>query len=181
MIAYYLLRHTCVFLFFVLPLLLVSPFVTAIALLYTKPDDNKLPDWAKWFDNADHEGDGLNGYYGWREEHPNYTDRYVRWLWLLRNPINYVSVKILSRPYLADRISEYKTTIQKVGNNDYSGLRYTTTVRMFELYYVKNYGNGRCLRVRIGWKIGEQNETQFNELCSWVFVISPFVTFKGVV
>lgn len=187
------IKHLLVLLFVVVPLLLLAPFITAIALCFTKPEDNQLPRFARWFDNHDHEGDGLNGYYKWKIDHPNYTSRYVRWLWLLRNPINTFGYEVLGRQYPSDyrrqEVRRYQTkldtTITKIGNNDRAGLRYTELYDqseniIWELYYVHSYGNGNCMRIRIGWKIGEPLETAPGEHMQWCFVVSPYVAFRGV-
>ena len=85
-----------------LPLEIASFIVVPIALAFTKPSDDRLPKWARWFEDANDYYDGqnaaINGDGGWRRDHfppPKNRTYFARLCWLLRNRIGYFSVKYL--------------------------------------------------------------------------------------
>jgi len=172
-----------------IPLLVLNPFVTALALLFTPREANQLPAWARWWDNSDPEGDGLNGYYQWKIDYPDYTGFKARWLWLQRNPLNWFSVYIMGIRYPAqDYIrTDYKWfTEGKVGNNDNPGVRLSiirnddeTKILYFEFYLIYKYLDTKCVRIRLGHKLGEIGESLAGEQIGECFVINPFMTYRG--
>lgn len=52
---------------------ILSYIVVPIALVFTKREDDHLPRWARWFEDANDYYDGqcaaINGDSGWREKH----------------------------------------------------------------------------------------------------------------
>ena len=85
-----------------LPLEIASFVVVPIALAFTKPSDDRLPKWARWFEDANDYYDGqnaaINGDGGWRRDHfphPKNRTYFARLCWLYRNRIGYFSSKYL--------------------------------------------------------------------------------------
>ena len=68
-----------------LPLEIASFVVVPIALAFTKPSDDRLPKWARWFEDA-------NDYYDGQNAAINGDGRLC---WLYRNRIGYFSSKYL--------------------------------------------------------------------------------------
>ncbi|WXG60529.1 hypothetical protein VB002_02630 [Campylobacter concisus] len=84
-----------------LPLEILGYIVVPIALLFCDKQSERLPKWARYFEDAndyyDGENSAINGDSGWRKEHyPNgkNTSYFARLLWLYRNRIGYFSSKI---------------------------------------------------------------------------------------
>jgi hypothetical protein len=85
-----------------LPLEIASFVVVPIALAFTKPSDDRLPKWARWFEDANDYYGGqnaaINGDGGWRRDHfppPKNRTYFARLCWLYRNRIGYFSSKYL--------------------------------------------------------------------------------------
>ena len=85
-----------------LPLEIASFVVVPIALAFTKPSDDRLPKWARWFEDANDYYGGqnaaINGDGGWRRDHfppPKNRTYWARLCWLWRNRIGYFSSKYL--------------------------------------------------------------------------------------
>ena len=173
-----LAKHLLVFVFVVLPLILIGIPVLAIVLLFVKRDAVRLPSAFKWWDNHDSYGkpeknppDGLSG-------NPTKNDWWSRFYWLaLRNPLNYFQYRKLgfqhpipvAHQYYNNGIAYPDGVVQdlfmhkryKINGKDY-----------FEIFYIKTFGSSRYLRLRIGWKI-----EQFNYMSpdrQWVFSLTPF-------
>ena len=70
-------------------------------------------------------------------------------------------------------------TSRKIGDTKAEGWYYLCERLAWEVYYIKAYsvfGQRKCLRVRVGWKI---NNADNGELCPFCFVISPFHEYSG--
>lgn len=85
-----------------LPMEVLAFIVVPIAVAFTKKDDEHLPKWARWFEDADDIYDGkssaINGDSGWRTKHypePKNRSYIARVKWLLRNRIGNFSAKYL--------------------------------------------------------------------------------------
>lgn len=85
-----------------IPMEILSFVVVPIAVAFTKKEDEHLPRWARWFEDADDSYDGkssaINGDSGWRSEHypePKNRTYLARVKWLLRNRIGNFSSKYL--------------------------------------------------------------------------------------
>ena len=85
-----------------LPLEIASWLIAPIALAFCNKQSERLPKWARYFEDAsdlyDGENSAINGDSGWRKEHyPNGKNRtyFARLLWLYRNRIGYFSSKYL--------------------------------------------------------------------------------------
>jgi len=154
----------------------------------------KLPFLLRWFDNADlYVGRDTSVYLS------KFGDAFwTHYTWLaFRNPLNYFGYVVLG--FVAgDRVL---TTFSKFpsinlradqehceigdGSDDVPGL-FTAELEnndktYFEYYYIKKYnffGTTKCIRVRIGHKIG--SNTKPGQHCQWVFVISPFHSYDGI-
>lgn len=102
-----------------IPMELLSFIVIPIAVAFTKPEDEHLPKWAKWFEDVDDVYDGkssaINGDTGWRTEHypePKNRTYIARVKWLLRNRIGYFSTN-----YLGVKFEDIDpTTVKYEGN-----------------------------------------------------------------
>lgn len=85
-----------------LPLEILAFFIVPIALLFIKESDDRLPKWARWFEDANDYYDGenaaINGDGWWRRDHfqpPKNRTYWARLCWLYRNRIGYFSSKYL--------------------------------------------------------------------------------------
>jgi len=153
----------------------------------------KLPVLLRWFDNADlYVGRDTSVYLS------KFGDTlWVHYSWLaFRNPLNYLGYAILGItiefPYSQKSTTWYAkeadlSTIPTDigdGTGNAPGLFYTELSSngktYFEYYYIKIYkffGVLKCVRIRIGHKIG-RNASK-GDHCQWVMVISPFHSFDG--
>lgn len=130
---------------------LIGPIVLIPALIVTSKDKNELPSWAWPWDNNDPTGDGINGYYKWKDYYngsawyrPMYNTFFPRYIWLgFRNPINRFSYRVLgakleSKPTLIKEIVVFQDKLNeldlssspsslqnKISNKDRAGLRLT--------------------------------------------------------
>ena len=162
-----------------LPLEIVGYIVVPIALLFTKKDDEHLPKWAKWFEDAsdlyDGENSAINGDSGWRKEHyPNGKNKtyLARLKWLYRNRIGYFSSRI--NGVKVSEMDPYSVITQgniKVASNggvisDFCKvtLKLKDGRSRFGLYKTiryKGFLSGFYCRIYIGWKlldVAEMNE-----------------------
>ena len=169
--------HLMKWLFIKIPMQLLGMIVLAPLLLFIPRDKEYLPKYFKWFDNADYyrkpkgsQIDGLSGDPGYRNQFKDPTGWWARYCWLaLRNPINYFQYYKLGVAYELGNISDISYSgnrftsdwIRKGGSNN-SGL-FVAEVRIrnrtyWELYWVFNWSDDRCLRLRLGWKINQVPE-----------------------
>lgn len=168
---------------------LLGLVAVAIALAFCKSESEHLP---RLFWPWDNEIEGINGDGGWRgPEHANGHERefWWRYQWLaIRNAGTNFSYLIgfeqtLDIVYIADTGSDPLTS-----NQGHEG---TNCVRAFkpegfaawEYYYVKRWMPGRCLRVRLGWKLADNidEETRVKNLgtrAQIVCSVNPVMTFQ---
>ena len=171
--------------------------------------DQRLPKLLRWFDNADDRDQkyGLNGDFGHRKRNlgvgdylnpPKLNLFWMRYTWLaVRNPVNYLQRKVLGadakiKHAAVDRRVDSKHFEALVdgkdvgdGPNNVEGTRTAqgedrNGKKVWEYYLVKHYGNGKCLRIRIGYKLGLEPMDQPAGSVQWVCSISPWKTYRGV-
>ena len=162
-----------------LPLEMLGYIVVPIALLFCDKQSERLPKWARYFEDASDlyggENSAINGDSGWRKEHyPNGKNRtyFVRLLWLYRNRIGYFSsringVKVSEIDPSSIRVQgNIKVTSNGGAVSDFCKvtLKLKDGRSRFGLYKTiryKGFLNGFYCRIYIGWKlmdVAELNE-----------------------
>ena len=202
----YILRELAIKLFIDLPLIIVGFGVVAVALLFRLNDtrvgtpefllDQRLPKWARWFDNGDPLDMvyGLNGDKGYRLNKPCKTKWEIyrlRYTWLaLRNPTNHFAYYILGHTcsslnhmIVLEHISQPEGV--EIGDWSHEGYRYSKVMDLDasgdirEYYFIHKWSPTRCLRIRIGFKLG-QNPLDFpRKTIQRCFVIQPYKKYLG--
>jgi hypothetical protein len=164
--------------------LIVVPFAILLGGV-----DNRLPKWAQWFDN-DREpfgdltrGPAIAAASGAKKV-------WLRWLWLaVRNPANNYGYQVCGVPRTADTTytlwGDIETSDQGVGGWKYVEARKDGRLVAFELYIVIPHLPGRCVRIRLGWKIDDNVRLNgaFKVVdgtpATIVHVINPVMSFTG--
>ena len=162
-----------------LPLELISWVVVPIALLFCNKQSERLPKWARYFEDASDlyggENSAINGDSGWRKEHyPNGKNKtyLARLKWLYRNRIGYFSSRINGV-----KVSEIEPSSVRVQGNikvtsnggvisDFCKvtLKLKDGRSRFGLYKTiryKGFLSGFYCRIYVGWKlldVAEMNE-----------------------
>lgn len=152
-----------------LPLEIASFVVVPIALAFTKPSDDRLPKWARWFEDANDYYDGqnaaINGDGGWRRDHfppPKNRTYWARLCWLYRNRIGVFSAK-----YLGVKVEDIDAnTVRTIGdtlatyNKGQKNTECLVTCKMkdgrerFGYYREIRYGKSKWYcRIYLGWKL----------------------------
>lgn len=164
-------------------LLLTVPFASIVIALTTKkmPDNLSNYSWGGIWGTYDSPPQGDNGYVTKRAPFPNVTDGWKgyinRVVWMIRNPLYGFSKKAGIRYSPKYRISH-------IGNPDISDkgrrpgcylakVHDGNRVRAFELYCVMPWGFGRCLRMRLGWKIMTDKFQRYG-FAQFVDTVNPF-------
>ena len=146
---------------------LLAFVVVPVALLFCKKDDEHLPRWIRWFEDANDHYDGkcaaINGDSGWRESHypePKNRTYKARLLWLLRNRIGHFSSEILGvkvsdiNPYSIETIGDPNITSN--GGKKSGFCKVTCTLKdgkkRFGFFRVVRCGKFYC-RLYLGWKL----------------------------
>lgn len=195
-----LIKFIFIFLFLQIP----GSIILGIYFLIN-PVTIKLPLWLRWFDGADqYFGRDTSVYDAIMKE-----SAWQKYIWLAwRNPLNYFGYKYLGinisdkvQIVLDSRTANNSSLQVGDGVNKCSGTVYTEIAirdsiyggwsqklvrvnesKYFEYYKIVKYnffGSTKCVRIRIGWKIGQDRPIQSGP-CQWVFVISPFHSYDGV-
>ena len=151
-----------------LPLEIASFVVVPIALAFTKPSDDRLPKWARWFEDANDYYDGqnaaINGDSGWRRDHfppPKNRTYFARLCWLYRNRIGYFSSK-----YLGVKIDDIDpASVVTIGDPTVTSncgrvsswckveCRLKDGGRRFGYYRTIRWGKRFYARIYVGWKL----------------------------
>lgn len=178
--------------------------VVPLALLFTKKEDNHLPKWARWFEDAndyyDGENSAINCDSGWRREHyPNGKNRtyLARLLWLYRNRIGYFSSQVNGvdveqiDPTTVTAVGDIHITDNKGEKSSWCKVtcKLTNGKTRFGLYKIIKYSNKFYCRIYIGWKLmdivgmNEKNKSTYLESDDkkWlktVWSINPFKRIK---
>lgn len=151
-----------------LPLEIASFVVVPIALAFTKPSDDRLPKWARWFEDANDYYDGqnaaINGDDGWKNEHfPNGKNRtyWARLCWLYRNRIGYFSSEYLGvkmddiEPASVVTIGDPSVTSNggKISSWCKVECRLKDGRRRFGYYRTIRWSKRFYARIYVGWKL----------------------------
>ncbi|WP_107776094.1 hypothetical protein [Campylobacter concisus] len=191
-----------------LPLELASWVVVPIALLFCNKQSERLPKWARYFEDAsdlyDGENSAINGDSGWRKEHfkePKNRTYFARLLWLYRNRIGYFSSRI--NGVKVSEIDPSSVRVQgniKVTSNggvisDFCKVTCKlksgrTRFGLFKTIRYKGFLSGFYCRIYVGWKLldvaemNEYNKDTFmqpddKEYLKSVWAISPFKRVRG--
>lgn len=136
--------------------------------------------WGAWWGTYDNPPQGDEGFVAERAPFPNVITGWKGYInrvtWMLRNPL-YGFAKRCALPWDRVMVVEYK------GDPDISDKEgrpgwYLATVRDdglkgFEFYGVFPWSSGRCLRIRIGWKILTDKFQRYG-FAQFVNTINPF-------
>lgn len=161
-----------------IPVEILSFVVVPIALLFCKPEDERLPKWATWWDDFKY---GINGDPPWQgPEHANGHEREYLWRvrWLLRNRANTFAHVITG--FKAAKPEEMKimhlgdpSTSNRPGHSGWQYIELDQPDGHYVCYYfVHGYGETtqnvlnkiaglfgvtfkepRCFRAYLGWKL----------------------------
>lgn len=191
-----------------LPLELISWVVVPIALLFCNKQSERLPRWARYFEDASDyyngENSAINGDSGWRKEHyPNGKNRtyFARLMWLYRNRIGYFSSRIngvkVSEIEPSSVITQGNPKATSNGGTVSDFCKVTLKLKdgrsRFGLYKTiryKGFLSGFYCRIYIGWKLldvaemNEYNKATFMQpddkaFLKSVWAISPFKRMQG--
>lgn len=124
---------------------------------------------------------------------PSKSDLFkMRYNWLaLRNPANYFQHNILGVQssdidFMIELIEKPDIDGQEVGDYSSSGYRYSEVclknkrkIREYYLVYKYPFKKDRCLRIRIGHKLGSTPLQQPRDTIQWCFVIQPWKKYLG--
>ena len=191
-----------------LPLEILGYLIVPIALVFCDKNSERLPKWARWFEDANDtyngENSAINGDSGWRKEHfkePKNRTYFARLLWLYRNRIGYFSSRINGV-----KVSEIEpSTIITQGNpraTSNGGVisafcKVTCKLKdgrtRFGLYKVvryKGFLSGFYCRIYVGWKLldvaemNEYNKATFMQpddkaFLKSVWSVNPFKRVQG--
>jgi hypothetical protein len=206
---YRLLKTVSIFLFISLPLQVVGIVVLLPYLPFhynyvkkNQPKSWKLPYLLRWFDSADLYAEfGRNPVTYLTKVVP--VGWYTMYTWLtFRNPINYFSyaylavcpkdsIKTLNITIVAQSPLQgpYGQKIPNIGDsgNDVAGYQYVEYEIdggvYYEYYYVHAFTSsllaGKCLRFRMGWKLGLPHEVRINNYVQDVLNLQPLATYSG--
>lgn len=186
-----------------LPLEILGYIIAPIALLFCDKQSERLPKWARWFEDANDTYNGvnsaINGDSGWRKEHfkePKNRTYFARLLWLYRNRIGYFSSRIngvkVSEIEPSSVITQGNPRVTSNGGVISDFCKVTCKLKngrtRFGLYKTiryKGFLSGFYCRIYLGWKlmdICEMNEKNKNtyfeaddkEYLKSVWAINPF-------
>ncbi|ERJ26038.1 hypothetical protein UNSWCS_2088 [Campylobacter concisus UNSWCS] len=186
-----------------LPLEILGYIIVPIALAFCNKQSERLPRWARYFEDAgdyyDGENSAINGDSGWRKEHyPNGKNRtyFARLLWLYRNHIGYFSSRINGV-----KVSEIEPSSVRVQGNikvtsnggvisDFCKVTCKlkngrTRFGLYKVVRYKGFLSGFYCRIYVGWKlmdIAGANALNFKEFTQkddkkylkTVWCINPF-------
>ena len=162
-----------------LPLELISWLIVPIALAFCNKQSERLPKWARYFEDAsdlyDGENSAINGDSGWRKEHyPNGKNRtyFARLLWLYRNRIGYFSSRIngvkVSEIEPSSVITQGNPRVTSNGGAVSDFCKVTLKLKdgrtrfgLFKTIRYKGIFSGFYCRIYVGWKlmdVAEMNE-----------------------
>lgn len=180
---YRFIKHSLVFLFIMLPLMIVGAIVLFPYLPFVPNSQIKLNPLFIWWDNVDSYIDRDTSAYraicnqGW-------WARYVYIAW--RNPVNYFDYLTMGLLWNSSAIyTKYDPSEDDIGDTTRAGLRHIEVMQdkknYYEYYWIYQYPFKKyvCMRFRLGWKIKDKNNPP-GSVSQWVFVISPWHNYSGV-
>lgn len=154
-----------IFLFAVLPMMLISIPVVAV-LLHTKWDGKTTVFGnSKWGRANDHFAYPTKGF--WQE---------FNWL-VWRNPVNNFQTRAIAVKNTTPVF--YDGPSYMIGDHFRGGSYELTMGKAWEFYSIKPYtifGKRRCIRARIGWKIYQDDDAY----AAFVFTVNPWKEYTGV-
>ena len=183
-----LIRNLLVLFAVALPLEISGWFILLVVMPFIPNSQVKLPALFRWYDCADmYNGRDPSTYLsvckeGW----------WARYLWLAwRNPCNYFGYFHLS--FIFNKTGKYTVCDPSqfdVGNTTgaRAGYRYIEYVQVgitspsdtyYEYYWIMKWSAKKCLRIRFGWKIGD-NKNPIGSYCQWVACFQPYIDYSGV-
>lgn len=190
-----------------LPLEIAGYIVVPIALLFCDKQSDRLPKWARYFEDANDNYDGknsaINGDSGWRKEHyPNGKNKtyLARLKWLYRNRIGYFSSRIngvkVSDIEPSSVITQGNPKVTSNGGtiSDFCKVMCKlkdgrTRFGLFKTIRYKGIFSGFYCRIYVGWKLvdvaemDEYNKDTFmqpddKEYLKSVWCVNPFKRVK---
>ena len=191
-----------------LPLEVLGYLIVPIALLFCNKQSERLPKWARYFEDANDlyggENSAINGDSGWRKEHfkePKNRTYFARLLWLYRNRIGYFSSRIngvkVSEIEPSSVITQGNPRVTSNGGVISDFCKVTCKLKngrtRFGLYKVvryKGFLSGFYCRIYVGWKLldvaemNEYNKATFlqpddKEYLKSVWAVNPFKKVRG--
>lgn len=186
-----------------LPLELASWVVVPIALLFCDKQSDRLPKWARYFEDASDyyngENSAINGDSGWRKEHyPNGKNRtyFARLRWLYRNRIGYFSSRAngvkVSEIEPSSIITQGNPRVTSNGGVISDFCKVTCKLKdgrtrfgLFKTIRYKGFLSGFYCRIYVGWKLmdicgmNEDNKNTYLEaddkkVLKSVWCVNPF-------
>lgn len=191
-----------------LPLEILCYLIVPIALAFCDKNSERLPKWARYFEDAsdyyDGENSAINGDSDWRKEHyPNGKNRtyFARLLWLYRNRIGYFSSRVNGV-----KVSEIEPSSVRVQGNpkvtsnggvisDFCKVTLKlkdgrTRFGLYKTIRYKGVFSGFYCRIYIGWKLmdicgmNEDNKNTYLEaddkkVLKSVWCVNPFKRVQG--
>jgi len=191
-----------------LPLEIFGYLIVPIALAFCDKNSERLPKWARWFEDANDTYNGvnsaINGDSGWRKEHfkePKNRTYFARLLWLYRNRIGYFSSRIngvkVSEIDPSSVITQGNPRVTSNGGVISDFCKVTCKLKngrtrfgLFKTIRYKGFLSGFYCRIYVGWKLldvaemNEYNKTTFmqpddKEHLKSVWAINPFKRVRG--
>ncbi|WP_107811688.1 hypothetical protein [Campylobacter concisus] len=191
-----------------LPLEILGYLIVPIALAFCDKNSERLPRWARWFEDANDyyngENSAINGDSGWRKEHfkePKNRTYFARLLWLYRNRIGYFSSRIngvkVSEIEPSSVITQGNPRVTSNGGVISDFCKVTCKLKdgrtrfgLFKTIRYKGFLSGFYCRIYVGWKLldvvemNEYNKATFmqpddKEYLKSVWAINPFKRVQG--
>ena len=191
-----------------LPLEVLGYLIVPIALLFCNKQSERLPKWARYFEDAsdlyDGENSAINGDSGWRKEHyPNGKNRtyFARLRWLYRNRIGYFSSRIngvkVSEIEPSSIITQGNPRVTSNGGVISDFCKVTCKLKggrtrfgLFKTIRYKGFLSDFYCRIYVGWKLldvaemNEHNKATFMQpddkaFLKSVWVVNPFKRVRG--
>lgn len=184
-----ILKHFCIWLGVVVPLKLIGRIVLALVLPFIPKEQEYLPKFVRWFDNAEYwtgadAADGVDGLAGdvpYRIKTGYYEAGYWGRLWLRydwlarRNAINYFQKLVLGKTFHIPYDVVHTDGDKETGDTRQAGLyRIQLADGLWEWYLIKELSSSlpnSLLRMRLGYKIYDPALLKEGHACQWVFKI----------
>ena len=186
-----------------LPLEILGYLIVPIALVFCDKNSERLPKWARWFEDANDTYNGvnsaINGDSGWKKEHfkePKNRTYFARLLWLYRNRIGYFSSRVngvkVSDIEPSSVITQGNPRVTSNGGAVSDFCKVTCKLKdgrtrfgLFKTIRYKGFLSGFYCRIYLGWKlmdiceINEKNKAALmqpddKEYLKSVWAINPF-------
>lgn len=144
---------------------ILAPILPAFA-----SPDGWLPWWLKWFQTPDNPLDGDAGFKADHAMTPTYLRRV---LWLYRNPAYGFAWTVEAAKIPVGTLCQAWGTLKVSNTSPYTpGARFVKQGRYWGLYVVYPSFPGKCLRLRMGWKLDVDGN---NDNAMYVFSPNPWM------